>query len=182
MTDRKLLQLLKTDPNSGMAQLIGQYSGFVFSIVRGIMCDSCDSSEIEDCVTDVFLRFHFGLNKFEPKASVKTYLGIVARNAALNCVRAKKASFSLDSEELYFEIPDPRDTEEEAARKELIERVFGEIAAMKRPDPEIMFRKYYLGQSSKAIAEALGLSVSNVDTRAHRAVKRLRAKLGDQEI
>ena len=47
---------------------------------------------------------------------------------------------------------------------------------MGHPDSDIMFRKYYLGQSSKTIAEKLNMTVSNVDTRAHRAVERLRTK------
>ena len=74
------------------------------------------------------------------------------------------------------EIPDNSDIVEEIAEKDLLERIFKEIAAMGHPDSDIMFRKYYLGQSSKTIAEKLNMTVSNVDTRAHRAVEKLRTK------
>ena len=43
MTDHKLLQLLRTDRNKGMTLLIREYSGLVFSVVRGILADICDS-------------------------------------------------------------------------------------------------------------------------------------------
>ena len=45
-------------------------------------------------------------------------------------------------------------------------------------DSSILIRKYYLGQSSKTIAEELGMSVSNVDTRTHRAIMKLRTAMG----
>ena len=50
---------------------------------------------------------------------------------------------------------------------------------LSKPDREIIVRKFILGQSSKEIAAILGLSVSNVDTRTHRAIKKLKKELGD---
>lgn len=178
MIDHKLLHLLRTDPNAGMTQLIRQYSGLVFSIVKGITFEVCDSSEVEDCVTDVFLNFQRGLDSFKPDASIKTYLGVIARNTALKCVRNRISYISIDDEDIFVEIPDNNDVSEEIAEKELLNSVFNEIANMGHPDSDILFGKYYLGLSSKAIAKKLKLTVSNVDTRAHRALQKLRDKFG----
>lgn len=41
-----------------------------------------------------------------------------------------------------------------------------------------MIRKYYIGQTSKEIAEILDMTVSSVDTRASRVIKRLREYFG----
>ena len=49
---------------------------------------------------------------------------------------------------------------------------------MGSPDAQILIRKYYFGQGSKEIAGELGLSVSDVDTRTHRAMEKLRNKFG----
>jgi len=46
------------------------------------------------------------------------------------------------------------------------------------PDHEILIRKFYLLQPSKVIAEKMGMSVSAVDTRTHRAIAKLRDMLG----
>ncbi|MBQ4290351.1 MAG: sigma-70 family RNA polymerase sigma factor [Clostridia bacterium] len=178
MTDQKLLRLLKTDQNAGMARLIKEYSGLVFSVAKGILSDLCDSSEIEDCVTDVFLKFQEGLDSFRPEASLKTYLGVIARNTALNVRRNRIPTEPLDGEDFPVGIPDGVEPEEEAAEKELLSNLFREISEMGHPDSDILFRKYYLGQSSKFIAAKLNLTVSNVDTRAHRAVRKLRGKFG----
>ncbi|MBQ7603598.1 MAG: sigma-70 family RNA polymerase sigma factor [Clostridia bacterium] len=180
MTDHKLLELLRTDRNNGMTLLIQEYSGLVFSVAKGILSDVCNSSEIEDCVTDVFLKFQKGLDGFKPEASVKTYLGIIARNTALNMRRNMISPLSTDEDDFFAEIADDRDIVEEIAEKELVNRIFKEIAEMGHPDSDIMFRKYYLGQSSKTIADKMNMTVSNVDTRAHRAVKKLKAKFGGE--
>ena len=166
------------DPDAGTEQLIKQYSGFVFALARGIMADTCDSSEIEDCVAEVFIKFQSKAASFSPEASIKTYLGVIARNTALNCVRGKRVCESIDGEDFLLEIPDGTDIAEEVAKKQLAEAVLKEIERLGPPDSEIMFRKYYLGQSSKQISEATGLTVSNVDTRAHRAVAKLRSIFG----
>ena len=115
MKDGKLLALLKEDPNAGMQQLISQYAGLVFAVVRGRLADICDSSEIEDCVTDVFLHFQAGLKTFVPAASLKNYLAVIARNTADMYMRNRIAAASLDDGELAFEIPETGDFTEEVA-------------------------------------------------------------------
>ena len=175
MNDKKLIELLHTDRDAGMTALIRRYSGFVFAIVRGKLAGVCDTSEIEDCVTDVFIRFYSGLGDYKADASVKTYLGRIARNASLNCLRNRAPLYSVE-DDLTLEIPDGGDLCDEAAEKDLLRRIFAEIRSFGPPDSDILFRKYYLGQSSKQIANELGLTVSAVDTRAHRAVQKLKEK------
>ena len=177
MTDKKLLDLIRTDPNAGMSLVIQRFSGLVFSIVSGIMADVSDSSEIEDCVTDVFLRFKSSLDGFRPEASLKTYLGVIARNAALNRIRNKRTTVPFD-EDFVVGLAVSPDVSDEIAEKETVRTVLDEIRKLGRPDSEIIFRKYYLGQSSKTIADSLGMTVSNVDVRSHRAIVKLREKLG----
>ena len=51
------------------------------------------------------------------------------------------------------------------------------VAAMTPPDRDIFLRKYYLLQSGKEIAAALGMSVESVNTRLSRGRDRLRLEL-----
>ena len=94
-------------------------------------------------------------------------------------MRNRIAPHPLDDE--FVEIPDGGNFENELAKKELFSAVLREIEALGEPDSQILFRKYYLAQSSKHIAEQMNLSVSNVDTRAHRALVKLRTKFGGKE-
>ena len=51
------------------------------------------------------------------------------------------------------------------------------VAAMEPPDRDIFLRKYYLLESSRQIAAALGMSESAVNTRLSRGRDRLRRAL-----
>ena len=178
MKDEKLLRLLKKDPDAGMDILIRQYSGLIFSVVRGRLSDLCDSSEIEDCVTDVFIKFYSGIKTFVIETSIKNYLAVIARNTACNYLRNKDKFVSTDDSDFLVEIPDRTDVAKEVAEKELLKSIYAEIERMGYPDSEIMLRKYYFGHSSKTIAADLDMTVSNVDTRAHRAMEKLKTMFG----
>ena len=61
---------------------------------------------------------------------------------------------------------------------ELISKIISEINMLSSPDKEIIYRKFYLSQSSSEIAKALSLSESNVNVRVYRVIKKLREKFG----
>ena len=56
------------------------------------------------------------------------------------------------------------------------------VAAMSPPDRDIFLRKYYLLQSGKEIAAALGMSVESVNTRLSRGRDRLRRELTEKGV
>jgi RNA polymerase sigma-70 factor (ECF subfamily) len=85
---------------------------------------------------------------------------------------------STDDENSFIQISDNVDFEDELAEHELRREVLDAVKSLGEPDSGIIFRKYYLGQSSKEIADALNLTVSNVDTRTHRALDKLRKIFG----
>jgi RNA polymerase sigma-70 factor (ECF subfamily) len=187
MDDIKLLRLLQKNPDKGMERLMDQYAGLVFSVVKTRLATSyCISSDIEDCVADVFSEFYLGLSKYDAKkSSIKSYLCVLARNNAIDILRQRAnhgIDLSFDDDESYFQIADDFDMESEIKREELRREIFSLIKNLGEPDTSIIIRKYYLGESSKEIAAALSLSVSNVDTRAHRALSKLRKLFGGKEL
>lgn len=186
MEDPKLLRLLRKDPNAGMEQLMDQYAGLVYAIVKGRLAGSCHvSSDVEDCVADVFSQFYAHLSDYDPsRSSIKTYLCVMARNQASTVAkRRSRESFtvSLDdapSDDISISIS----IDSALAEEELLREVLDAVKSLGEPDASILLRKYYLGESSKEIAEALGLTVSNVDTRTHRALHKLKSMFGEKSI
>ena len=182
MEDRKLIRLCQKDPNVGMEQLMKQYAGLVYAVVKSRLPESlCVSSDIEDCVADVFSEFYLGLSAYDlKKSSIKTYLCVMARNNATDLSR-KRAKMQgqvwLDDAQNLLQIADDFDFESELSEQELRREVLLAVKQLGEPDTSIIMRKYYLGQSTKQIADALGMSVSNVDTRTHRALHKLRKRL-----
>ncbi len=175
MQDDELIKLLKKKPEKGMKQLTQQYAGLLYAVVKGKLGER-GAYIIEDCIADVFSDFYINLEQYDKnRCSLRTWLCVAAKNKAIDILRKSKSeTVFLDEAEVSDENTPEGDFEEKETRLALI----GKINEMGEPDRSIMIRKYYIGQSSKEIAGILNLSVSSVDTRAHRAIKRLREYFG----
>lgn len=177
MRDCDLIEKLKTDPDSGMRKLIDLYSGLVYSVVKGALSDSlsCDA-DIENCTADAFSDFYLGLERYDPtQSSIKSFLCVIAKRRAVDYLRSYgkcRTNIPLEDADAALDFS----FDEEIDRAELIR----EIKKLGTPDSEIIIRKFYLSQPSKEIAEKLGMTVSAVDTRTHRALKKLREILGGE--
>ena len=182
MDDKRLLRLLHKDLDAGIEKLMDQYAGLVYAVVKGRLVDSYYiSSDIEECAAEVFIKFYTGLSDYDPEiSSIKSYLCVIARNHAMNLAkrRSRQATVSLDDEESFLQIADDVLIESKLEEDELRREVIKAIEELGEPDSSIIFRKFYYGEASKDIAKAIGLTASNVDTRAHRALNKLRKTFG----
>lgn len=179
MNDERLIGIVRSDPDRGMRIVAERYSGLVYSIVRGrlkggVFCER----DVEECVADTFAELYMDRDKFDPsRGSLKSWAAKLALHNAFDRLRrarreeGKNIPVELAENALFTE----PELEESFEREELIRAV----ERLGKPDREIIVRKYFLGQSSKEIAERLRMTVSNVDTRTHRAINRLRKELGD---
>ena len=107
MDDEKLLQLLQQDPDAGMECLMDRYAGLLYTVVRDqLSACGCVSSDIEDCVADVFSEFYTSLSSYDPKiSSIKSYLAVLARNNATDILRKRRTSkLNSSGEETELEI------------------------------------------------------------------------------
>lgn len=186
MEDKKLLRLLDKDPSTGMDELIDQYAGLVYAVVRGKLADyHYVSTDIEDCVADTFSEFYIGLGGFDPKrSSIKSYLCVLARNNAIDLLRRRtkeNLNISIDADDSFLQIRDDFDIISELEERVLVGEVFRAIKDLGEPDSSIIIRKYYFGESSKEIARKIGMTAVNVDTRAHRALNKLKKLFGGQD-
>ena len=178
MQDRVLLKKLKKDPEEGMKALIQEYAPLVYAVVRGKLNRGLFSDfDIEACVADTFSEFYLDLDKYnESLGSIKSWLCVMARHNAIALVRKKmREGVLLPLDEGLCE---EEGLEEALFESELFSELVKEIKALGEPDCEILMRKFYFSQSSKEIAKELDMTISNIDTRTHRAIVKLRKKLG----
>ena len=185
MEDSKLLQLLHKDSSAGMEKLMDQYAGLVYAVVKGKLSESfCVSTDIEDCVADIFCEFYANIEKYDLSiSSIKSYLCVLARYKATDVLRkrGRQCCVSLDDADSLLQIADEFTVEGDFLEDELRREVFNAIKLFGEPDSSIIIRKYYFGESSKEIADALKMTVSNVDTRTCRALNKLRKMFGGKE-
>ena len=185
MEDIKLLQLLHKDSSAGMEKLMDQYAGLVYAVVKGKLSESfCVSTDIEDCVADIFCEFYANIEKYDLSiSSIKSYLCVLARYKATDVLRkrGRQCCVSLDDADSLLQIADEFTVEGDFLEDELRREVLNAIKLFGEPDSSIIIRKYYFGESSKEIADALKMTVSNVDTRTCRALNKLRKMFGGKE-
>ena len=174
MTDAELMELIKSSPQEGLEILMDKYARLAASVVKCRLGDKWTREDGEDCVSETFAEFYRCRNRFDPdKGTLKAFLCAIARHRAAKLYDRLPCLAAEDPAQYEDEIQ-PQD---EVIRIMDRERIAAAIKALGDPDREIIVRKYYFGESSKQIAAKTGLSVSAVDTRAHRALKKLRKEL-----
>lgn len=161
------------DPETGLRWAMQDHAALVRGILRRILPGH--ERDVEECMADVFVAlWRHAQDLCEREIPVRAWLIVTARNTGINRYRALRRREELPlTEELAQTLADlPPDPGSDAA-----EQVAALVAAMGPPDREIFLRKYYLMQSGKEIAAALGMSVPSVNTRLCRGRERLRQQL-----
>lgn len=165
------------DPEAGLRQAMRQYAPMVKGILQCILPGR--PQDVEECCADVFVALWRSARALcTRRTPVKAWLIVTARNTGINRYRALRRR---------AEVPLPDDVAETVAEltnapgdaADLVEAM---VAAMQPPDRDIFLRKYYLMQSSREIAAALGLTVANVNTRLCRGRERLRDQLAKEGV
>lgn len=183
MHDDALYQILHQDPDAGMKILIDQYAGLVSAVVQSKLspCVFC-AADIEHCIADVFSEFYCDLDKYDPKrSSIRAWLCVIAKHNALDRLRnyySNAGAVSLDDGGSRAQPADNFSIEEDLEDRDTRSALIKAVKNLGEPDREILIRKFYLAQSSKEIADKLKMTVSNVDTRTHRAIQKLREQFG----
>jgi len=180
MDDEELLQTLRRSPDEGMRVLIDRYAGLVYGIIRRKLSAKwfCEA-DVESCAADVFSEFYCDLDSYRPEAgSIRSWLCVMTRNNAIDLLRRKKKEQDrLEPEE---DLAEDFSLEDEVVNRQTRLALMKAIRELGEPDHEILVRKFFFGQSSREIGEKLQLSAVNVDTRTHRALKKLRERFGKE--
>lgn len=170
MEERKLLALLRKKPEEGMRQMMEQYMGYCYYIVRNRLAD-LPQEEIEECVSDVFLDAYRYRNKIDmEKGGIQAFLGITARRKAADRYTAAQKNGTLPLEEGHI-------AEEKGISAEEKEVLLAAIRSLGDPDEKIFIWKFYYGYSTREIAAELGLKENTVDQKVKRGLDKLKKKL-----
>ncbi len=125
-----------------------------------------DRAAAEDVVAQAYERAYRKRRTYDPaRGSERAWLFGIARNAALDELRRRRRVVPLVHDEGLPAPDEDRDTRA---------TVRAAVAALPPRDRELVALKYHAGLANAEIARVLGLSESNVGTRLHRAMERLR--------
>lgn len=177
MTDRELMNILARDRNAGMEALLHQYTPLLRYVIGGVLRDPQDA---EDCFSEVSLSLWQGLSGYDPAQSrLSTYLTAVARNTALNHLKAR---IRREKHQPEPQEPEPTDTPEQVLlRRERMEHLKAMVEKLSDTDQKVFYRRYYYLQPVAQIAAEMGLSQRAVEGRLYRLRQRLRQELGGDD-
>ena len=132
-----------------------------------------DRAAAEDVTAQAFERAYRRRRSFRAaRGTPDAWVFGIARNAALDELRRRKRRALLEAEpEADSAVAAPEEEAELALRRQTVRAALVELSGHER---DIVALKFAGGLSNREIAKVLRLSESNVGTRLHRTIERLR--------
>ncbi len=177
MEVRQLVELAREGREDAYAELVRAYQSKVFSMAYGF---TGNRESAADLTQEIFLKAYLALPRFRFDSTFGTWLYRVAVNHIKDFLR-KRSKVKLVSLEAVGELAAAGDAvatmekeRENERRRQLVRR---ELATLPDKYRIVLTLRDVEGLPYEEIARVLGLSPGTLDSRLHRARKRLRIKL-----
>lgn len=153
------------------------YTEYHSAVYRYVRFRVASREVAEDVTSVVFMKALRAFEKYdERKASPKTWLLRIARNAVTDHLRAlqRKGSLHVSLDRIPDLVADVPTHEERVIRQERIQHLLNSTRTLRKADQEILALRYGSGLDNAEIAEHLNVSNNAVAVRLHRALNRLK--------
>jgi RNA polymerase sigma-70 factor (ECF subfamily) len=179
--DKRLVERFRSGDEGAFDMLVRRYAAPVYAFLYGLVDDR---DVAEDLAQETFVKAWKRLADFDPDGNVKAWLFRVARNAAYDFLKKKKAvPFSFfeneDGESPLEDISDGSVLPDRLAEREESARLLEEkLKALPEAHRTLLVLRYREDFSLSEIAEIFGEPYNTVKSRYRRALKRLREAFG----
>ena len=161
-------------PSESFAELYERTFPRVYAYVASLLRDR---SAAEDVTAQAFERAYRKRRSYRAtRGSMDAWVFGIARNAALDELRKRRRRAKLEGDPEDVHAPAPEDQADMALRRETV-RVA--LASLDGRDRDLIALKFAGGLSNAEIARVLRMSDSNVGTRLHRTITKLREACHD---
>ena len=160
--------------SEGFAELYERTFPRVYAYVASLLRDR---SAAEDVTAQAFERaYRKRLSYRASRGSMDAWVFGIARNAALDELRRRKRRAVLEVDPEDTDARAPEDHAELAVRREAVRAALASLGGQER---DLIALKFAGGLSNGEIARVLQMSESNVGTRLHRTITKLREACND---
>jgi RNA polymerase sigma-70 factor (ECF subfamily) len=166
--DIALLTRMGQGDENAMEDVFRRYSGAVYSVALRVLHDT---GQAEDVMQEIFLQLWRKPAAFvQARGSLGAWLVVVARNRAIDLLRRRKPSDSVDD----VVLASPINVADEAERNTMMEKVRRVIADLPAEQRKSLELAYFEGLSHTEIASRTGDPLGTVKTRVRHALITLR--------
>ena len=131
-----------------------------------------DKALAEDLAQTVFMKLWVYRDRLDPAKSLKNYLMVLSRNAALDVFKSKR--FLVDTDKAPVEKEGSEHTEYRTEFGEAYSRILKAMEEMPDQRKQVFKMSRFKSMSNDSIAEDLGLSVRTVEKHIQLALKDIR--------
>lgn len=171
MDETKLAQKLKRGDRLALDRAMERYTPYLSAVVWNAMGPAAAREDVEEVVSDAFLALWSHRERLDPRQGVRPWLAAVARNRAVDRLRAAPPRPLPLDEGVEPGSPGP---EEDLERRLFADALRRAVEALPPPDSQLVLRFYYEEEKLKDIARDLGMSVPAAKTRLCRARRKLK--------
>jgi RNA polymerase sigma-70 factor, ECF subfamily len=166
--DAVLLSLVQRGDESAMAALFDRYSKIVYSVALRVLRDP---SSAEDVLQEIFMQIWRSPDGFvATRGSLGGWLAVVSRNRAIDALRRKRPTESVDDMALASNY----NLANEAERNSLMDKARGVIQLLPIEQRKTIEMAFFDGLTHSEIAEMTGDPLGTVKTRIRSALTSLR--------
>jgi RNA polymerase sigma-70 factor (ECF subfamily) len=166
--DEPLLNRVKGNDQKAMTELFDRYGRMVYSVALRVLNDP---GQAEDVMQDIFFQVWRTPGSFvEGRGSLGAWLAVMARNRAIDALRRRKPSDSVDDVVLASRT----DMASEIERNSLMEKVRTIMKDLPSEQQKSVELAFFEGMSHTEIAARTGDPLGTVKTRIRSALVRIR--------
>lgn len=182
VSDEDIIPLLLQDRNV-FTVLVKRYENPLSRYIRRIGVVSKDDRE--DVLQNIFIKTYRNIHSFDTSLSFSTWIYRIAHNEAVSFFRAKKVRpeghLVEDSEDALAKIFDDTDFVELLDKKIQAQHIASQVEKLDQIYQDVIILRYFEDRSYTEISDILKIREGTVATLLHRAKKKLKISIENDQ-
>lgn len=176
MEDLELLEKIAQQNEEAFEMLIDQYSKLLWVVSLSILGKNHDPQDIEEIVSETFLRIWRSPTKYQPKrGSLKNYLILITRSLSINKIQRSQKDYLLNDAFTLENIPAAEENHT------FVDDMFYLINSLNSPMREICLQRYIFENTPAMISQDLNVPLKTVNNYLYRGKRILQQAFTEED-
>ncbi len=177
MEDLELLRGIEQHNEEAFELLMDKYSKLLWVVSLSILGKNHDPQDIEEIVSDTFLRIWKAPGKYQPsRGSLKNYLILITKSLSINKLQRNRKDYLLEDNFTLENIPAVEENQE------FVNQMFDLINSLNNPMREICLQRYIFEKTPAMISCELKMPQKTVNNYLYRGKRLIQQAYERQEM